>query len=309
VIEGILIEGLIYGIVTIAVYLTFRILNFADMTVDGSLPLGAAVMTVTLVAHLPPALCMLLAFAAGAAAGLATALIHTKLKIPDLLAGILVMTMLRSVSLRVMGNRANIPLLRVPTIFSQVGDWTQKLCGDPNLGVVIFCLLAAVVIKYLVDLFFHTDFGLAMACLGGNPQMIISQGMNPDNIKIIGISLSNGLVGVAGGLAAMYQGFADVSFGQGTIVAGLASLMIGEFLIHSNKVGLQTLRALLGSILYRALMYLARNYGYYIGMTPNDLNFVTGVLIIICLVASRQKIFLPKSSRDKNRMGKVPLKH
>ncbi|MDR0909531.1 MAG: ABC transporter permease [Spirochaetaceae bacterium] len=300
-IEGILIEGLVYGIMVLAVYITFRILNFADMTVDGSLPLGAAVMTVCLAQGFPPFLALLLAFLAGAAAGLVTALIHTRLKIPDLLAGILTMTMLRSVILRVMGNRANIPLLRIRTLFTDVSNFA----GLGNIGIVLFCIITVLCIKALVDLFFHTDYGLAMAAMGGNPQLIISQGMNPDMLKISGISLANGLVGIAGAYAAMYQGFADVSFGQGMIVSGLASLMLGEFVIRSNKVGMQTLRVFIGSILYRAMMYLARNYGYYIGMNPNDLNLVTGLLIIICIMISRNKISLPKTSREKNKIGKL----
>jgi putative ABC transport system permease protein len=129
-----------------------------------------------------------------------------------------------------------------------------------------------------------------MGALGANPQLIISQGMNPDVIKMCGISLANGLVGVSGAFAAMYQGFADVNLGSGMIVSGLASLMIGEFLIRSNKISVLTLRVLLGSILYRGLMYFARNYGYYIHMTANDLKLITGLLIILCIVISRRGV-------------------
>jgi putative ABC transport system permease protein len=136
-------------------------------------------------------------------------------------------------------------------------------------------------------MFFHTDFGLCLGALGANPQLIISQGMNPDMLKITGICLANGLFGIAGAYAAMYQGFSDVNFGAGMIVSGLASLMIGEFLIRSNKIGMLTLRAVLGSILYRGLMFLARNYGYYINMTANDLKLITGLLIIGCIVISK----------------------
>jgi putative ABC transport system permease protein len=289
-VEGILIEGLVYGIMVLAVFITFRILSFADMTVDGSLPLGAAIMTVGLVNGLPPALSMALAFAGGAAAGLVTALIHTRLKIPDLLSGILTMTMLRSVILRVMSNRANIPLLRTHTIFTNISGWTRQFTSDPNIGIVLYCLLVVIVIKVALDLFFRTDLGIALGALGGNPQLIISQGMNPDMLKIIGICLANGLVAISGSLAAMYQGFADVSFGQGMIVSGLASLMLGEFLLRSNRISILTLRAILGSILYRAMMYAARNYGYHIHMNPNDLNLMTGLLIIVCIIVSKQKI-------------------
>jgi putative ABC transport system permease protein len=257
------------------------------MTVDGSFPLGAAVMAAALLKGFPSPLALLLAFSAGAAGGLITALIHTRLRIPDLLSGILTMTMLFSINLRIMSNRANLSLLKSPTLFTAIIDIAAASTSHTAWALVLFCLLSVIVIKVVLDLFFHTDFGISMGALGANPQLIISQGMNPDVIKTIGICLSNGLTGVAGAYAAMYQGFADVNFGTGTIVSGLASLMIGEFLIRSNRIGLLTLRVLLGSVLYRALMYLARNYGYYINMTANDLKLITGILIIACVIISR----------------------
>ncbi|GHV75845.1 ABC transporter permease [Spirochaetia bacterium] len=277
--EGILIEGFIYGIMVLGVFLTFRVLNFADMTVDGSFPLGAAVMAVMLIKGVPPAAAIAIAFLGGAVAGLITALIHTRLKIPDLLSGILTMTMLYSVNLRVMGGRANLSLLRVPTLFTFV---------PPGIAQVILCALVVFLIKALLDLFFTTDFGLSVGALGANPQLVISQGMNPDVLKICGICLANGMVAVSGSFAAMYQGFADVGLGSGMIVSGLASLMIGEFLIRSNRISALTLRVILGSVLYRALMYLARNYGYYIHMTANDLKLITGLLIILCIIISQR---------------------
>ena len=285
-IEGILIEGFIYGIMVLGVFITFRVLNFADMTVDGSFPLGACILGVTLSGGAPFPLALFLAFAGGAAAGLVTSLIHTRLKIPDLLSGILTMTMLYSINLRVMNNRANLSLLRVPTLFSRISAWASDFMSG-GWAIVIFCLLTIILIKVLLDLFFHTDFGLCLGALGANPQFIISQGMNPEVLKITGICLANGLFGIAGAYAAMYQGFSDVNFGSGMIVSGLASLMLGEFLIRSNHIGILTLRAVLGSVLYRALMYLARNYGFHIGMTANDLKLVTGLLIIGCIVISR----------------------
>jgi len=292
-IEGMLIEGLIYGIMVLSVFITFRVLNFADMTVDGSFPLGAAVMAAAVLKGIPSPLAILLAFGAGALAGAVTALIHTKLKVPDLLSGILTMTMLFSINLRVMSNRANLSLIKTPTLFTQIIDLAKRVAGNgassehTAAALIVFCLLSVVIIKILLDLFFHTDFGISMGALGANPQLIISQGMNPDVIKTVGICLANGLVGIAGAYAAMYQGFADVNFGTGIIVSGLASLMIGEFLIRSNRIGMLTLRALLGSVLYRALMYLARNYGYYIHMTANDLKLITGILIVLCVLVSK----------------------
>jgi putative ABC transport system permease protein len=168
-------------------------------------------------------------------------------------------------------------------------------------ALVIYCVIIVAVIKVILDLFFHTDYGLSMGALGANPQLIISQGMNPDMIKMSGICLANGMVAVSGSFTAMYQGFADVNLGSGMIVSGLASLMIGEFLIRSNRISMLTLRVILGSILYRALMYLARNYGYYIHMTANDLKLITGLLFILCIIISKGGFFTGKRKRGSPR--------
>ena len=179
-----------------------------------------------------------------------------------------------------MSNKANISLLRVTTIFSGLeSEW----------GIVIFLLIFVAVLKFLLDVFYNTDLGLTMGALGSNPQLIVSQGVNPNIVRGIGICFGNGMAALAGAFAAMYNGFADVGMGTGVVVSGLASLMLGEFVLKSNKIGLQTFRVLIGSIIYRALMMLARSYGYIIHMTPNDLKLVTGVLIIICLIVSRTK--------------------
>jgi putative ABC transport system permease protein len=270
----------------LGVFITFRILNFADMTVDGSFPLGAALMATLLIKGAPSPLALLIAFCGGAAAGLLTAFIHTKLKIPDLLSGILTMTMLYSINLRIMTGRANLSLLRVQTLFTRISNWAEQLL-PVSLSIVLYCAIVVLIIKLLLDLFFHTDFGLSLGALGANPQMIIAQGMDPAVLKICGIALANGLVGISGAFSAMYQGFADVNLGQGVIISGLASLMIGEFLIRSNRISILTLRVILGSILYRCLMYLARTYGYQINMTANDLKLITGILIIICIFISK----------------------
>jgi putative ABC transport system permease protein len=282
-IQSILIEGLIYGLMVLGVFITFRILNFADMTVDGSFPLGACVMAALVVHGVNPTVAVLLAFLAGSLAGVVTAIIHSKLHIPGLLAGILTMTMLYSINLRIMGNRANISLLKYDTLFSAVENNVPHFI-NPDFAIVFVLLIIVIAIKMLMDLFFHTDFGLSMGALGSNQQMIISQGMNPQIIKAVGISLANGLTGVAGAFAAMYQGFADVGSGTGVVVSGLASLMLGEFVLRSNKISILTLRVLIGSIIYRGLMFLGRRYGYVIGLTSNDLKLITGALIIICLI-------------------------
>lgn len=285
-VQGILIEGLVYGIMALAVFITFRILDFADLTVDGSFPLGSAVAAVLLGAGASTFAGIALAFLAGAAAGAVTAVIHSKLKIPGLLAGILTMTILYSINLRIMGNRANISLLRVDTLFKWIKETVSPfMSGD--YGILIFMIIAVSLILVLTNLFFHTDFGITLGALGSNQQMITSQAMNPETIKLIGVALSNGLVAVSGALACMYQGFADVNSGTGTVVAGLASVMIGEFLLKSNRIGLLTFRVILGSILYRALMFAGRQWGYVIHLTANDLKLITGALIIACLVISK----------------------
>lgn len=303
--NSILIEGLIYGIMVLGVFSTFRVLNFCDMTVDGSFPLGACVLAACLTAGIPPVAAIFIAFLSGLVAGIATSAIYTKLKIPDLLAGILTMTMLYSVNLRIMSNKANISFLKIETLFSKIQNKAYDFFFDMGLefdvewALVFFLIVFVAVLKILMDLFYHTDLGLTMGALGSNPQLIVSQGVNPDIVRTIGICFGNGLAALAGSFAAMYNGFADVGMGTGIVVSGLASLMLGEFIIKSNRIGLQTLRVFIGSIVYRALMILARSYGYKIHITPNDLKLVTGILIIICLIVSRTDLIDRLKSRKK----------
>jgi len=299
-ISSIIIEGLIYGMMVLGTFITFRVLNFCDMTVDGSFPMGACVLAACLTHGMPVFPALIIAFLAGLLAGLVTTLIYTKLRIPDLLSGILTMTMLYSVNLRIMSNKANTSFLKISTLFSKLDDFfydafssssSDFISGlDSQIGIVLFMIAFTIILKLILDVLFHTDLGLTMGALGSNPQLIVSQGVNPDIIRGIGICFSNGLAALAGAFAAMYNGFADVGMGTGVVVSGLASLMLGEFIIHSNKIRLQTLRVLIGSIIYRALMMLARSYGYKIHMTPNDLKLITGILIIICLIITRTNL-------------------
>lgn len=285
-IEGIFVEGMIYGIMALGVFITFRILDFPDLTVDGSFPLGAALMATFILQGLNLWVALLLSFLGGTIAGIITALIHNKLKVPHLLAGILTMTMLYSVNIRILGNRANVPLLRKETLLTQVTGLTGGILPE-EYAILIFFILITLVIKCLLDLFFHTDLGLTLGALGNNEQMVISQGVNPEVLKMIGVGLSNGLVAVSGAFAAQYQGFADVGLGQGIIISGLAAVMIGEFVPKSNRIVVLTLRVILGTIVFKGIMYLGRYYGYYINMTPNDLKLITGLLIILSLVVTR----------------------
>lgn len=288
-IEGIFVEGLIYGIMVLGVFISFRILDFPDLTVDGSFPLGAALMAQCIMMGVNLWLALLIAFAGGVLAGVVTSLIHNHLKVPNLLAGILTMTMLYSVNIRVLGNRANVPLLNQETILSRVTERLTGIIPDEYI-LLVFFVVVTLVIKVLLDLFFRTDLGLTIGAMGNNEQMVISQGVNPKTLKAIGLGLSNGLVALSGAFAAQYLGFADVGLGQGIIISGLASVMIGEFLImKSNRIGVLTLCAILGSICFYAVMYVGRYYGYVINMTPNDLNLIKGILIIILLVLTQSK--------------------
>ena len=290
-IETIFIEGLIYGIMVLGLFISYRTLNFCDMTVDGAFPMGGCIMAACLLHGVPPVIAIFLAFLGGCVAGLCTTLLYTRLRVPDLLAGILMMTMLYSVNLRIMSNRANVSFLRVKTLFSSISDFfALHFPAIPSeTGILIFLIIFIAIFKCLLDLFFHTDLGLTMGALGSNEQMVISQGVNPQIVRGIGVCVGDGLASLSGAFAAMYSGFADVSSGTGVIVSGLASLMLGEFIIRSNKIGWQTFRVLLGSIIYRALMILARKYGHYIHLTANDLKLITGLLIIICLVIANFK--------------------
>ncbi len=287
-IEGILVEGLIYGILALGVFITFRILDFPDLTVDGSFPMGAVITGSCLTAGVHPLLSILIAFAGGCLAGMVTAMIHNKLKVPNLLAGILTMTMLYSVNIRILGNRANLPLMKTRTIITDVMGMTESFLGYSGT-LLLFFLIVFFLVKILLDLFFLTDMGLSLGAMGNNEQMVITLGVNPEVMKLIGVGLSNGLVATAGAFAAQYQGFADVNLGQGIVVQGLAMVMLGEFILSSNKIYILTFRVLLGAILFKAIMYFGRYYGYYIHLTPNDLKLITGLLIILSLYLSRFK--------------------
>ncbi|MFW5783147.1 MAG: ABC transporter permease [Spirochaetota bacterium] len=293
-IEGIFVEGLIYSTMALGVFITFRILDFPDLTVDGSFPLGAAVMAILISNGVNLIIAVLVSFAAGVIAGMITATIHNKLHVPNLLAGILTMTMLYSINIRVLGNRPNLPLLRQTTVLSVFTEWFGFI--PEEWALLVFFVAFSLLAKVLLDLFFRTDLGLTLGAMGNNEQMVITQGVNPEALKLIGVGLSNGLVALSGAFVAQYQGFADVNLGQGIIIAGLASVMIGEFILRSNRIGVLTLRVILGSIAFRGIMYLGRYYGYYINLTPNDLKLITGILIIASLVITQ----LRKQKRAKS---------
>jgi putative ABC transport system permease protein len=288
-IEGILIEGLVYGIMALGVFISFRVLDFADLTAEGAFPFGSVVGGSLLAAGRPVCLALLAGFAAGALAGAITSAIHHGFRVPALLAGIVTTTGLYSINLRVLGERPNLPL---------IGDLNPVMRGseswlggsaDPAWASFAAFALGSLALVALFDLFFHTELGLSLGALGDNETSVVSAGINPVALRTLGVALANGLVGLSGVLAASYQGFADVNFGQGVIAAGLASVMLGELVLRSSRIGGQLLRVLLGSILFRAIMFAGRSWGYLAGITPNDLKLLTAVLVVAALALSRSR--------------------
>ena len=267
-------QGLVYAVMAVGVYLSSRVLDFPDLTVDGSFPMGAAIAARLLIGGIHPLVGTLLAPVAGFFAGAATGILNTKLRISNLLAGILTMTALYSVNLRVMG-RANVPLLRTGTVLTVL----QEKGIPPTLSAYLLFSIVVVVVKFMVDVFLRTEFGLALRAIGDNESMIRSLGENTDSMKIIGIGIANALVALSGALVAQYQGFADIGMGIGTVVAGLASVIIGEAIIPPRSVGMGTLGAIIGSVVYRLAVFLALRLGF----APTDLKLVTALLVIAAL--------------------------
>ena len=278
-------QGFVYGIMVIGVYLTFRILDFPDLTVDGSLPLGAAISAVAITNGVNPYLSLLFALAGGIIAGMVTAVLNTKFKILHLLASILTMIALYSINIRIMSG-PNVALLGQDTVFDSVIG-----LGIPSqyAGLLIFAVFAFFVLAFIIW-FLATELGQAILATGDNPQMIRSLGVNTNTIIILGVGLSNGLVALSGALVAQNQGAADVGMGIGTIVAGLASVIIGETLFGCKTMPRAFIAALLGSIVYRLAIALA--LGLEIGgfrFNPSDLNLITALLVIGALITPNLK--------------------
>ncbi|MEM9568866.1 MAG: ABC transporter permease [Cyanobacteria bacterium P01_E01_bin.34] len=276
---GALETGLIYGLVALGVYLSFRVLDFPDLTVDGSFALGGAVAAVAIVRGMNPYEATAIATVAGGCAGLVTALLNVQLGILNLLASILTMIALYSINLRVMG-RPNLPLLNRDSIFTpfeQLG-WLP----DRWLELIVLAMIA-IAVKCFIDWFLASEIGLAMRATGANTKMARAQGISTRGMILLGMSLSNGLVGLGGALFAQTSSFADVSVGGGTIVFGLAAVIVGESLLPGRSVWVATLGSLLGSIVYRLVVALALNVDG-LGLRSQDLNLITAVLVTVALV-------------------------
>jgi putative ABC transport system permease protein len=275
--------GLLYALMALGVYITFRILDFPDLTVDGSFATGGAIAAIMITNGYSPWLASLGALAGGLAAGACTGLLHTKGKINGLLSGILMMIALYSINLRIMG-RPNLSLLGETTLFTS---------APPLLLIAVVILL----VKLLLDAFFKTDLGLALRATGDNPRMIGSFGADTDKTKIFGISLSNGLVALSGALIAQQSGFGDISMGIGMIVIGLASVIIGEAIFGSLTVFRATLAAVLGSIVYRIVVALALRVEW---LDASDLKLITALIVIVALVLpSARRSWKQKSTARK----------
>ena len=281
-----LAQGFAFVALAWGVYMAARVLRFADITPDGSFPFGAAVAAALLINDVPPILATLAAVGAGMIAGYVTGLLHTRLGVSDLLAGILVMTALYSVNLHVMG-RSNISLLQTETVATRVHRMLPFTAGwndDVTYGAVF--LVVSLVLGGILTWFLKTDFGMAMRSVGDNPAMITAQGVDRRRMIELGLAIANGLVAGSGALFAQYQGFADVSMGVGTLVAGMAAVIMGETLrIRGRSLLVTMMMVALGALLFRLLVALALR----VGLNPIDLKLMTAVFVLMALALPKLK--------------------
>lgn len=290
---GALESGLIYALVALGVYISFRVLDFPDLTADGSFPLGGAVAGVAILAGVNPWLACIFGMMAGAVAGIVTAWLHVKLGILQLLSSILVMVALYSVNLRIM-KAPNLPLLGSPTVFDNFvtpanGDWVH--CAV--IGGVVLLVMG------VLNWFFHTETGLAMRATGSNLKMSQAQGINTSWLTILGMAISNALIALAGSLFVQTQGGADISIGVGTIVIGLAAVIIGETILPSKRMALILLSGIIGAILYKLFIQIALSNEWLrsIGFGSQDLNLITALLVVIALMLPKFKAKLFRKRR------------
>lgn len=277
---GTLEQSFIFAIMVLGVYLSYKILDFPDMTVDGSFPLGGAVASVILIKGGNPILALVVATLCGAIAGLITGMIHVKLKVTNLLAGIIVMTGLYSVNLRIMG-KSNIPLFSVKHLFN--GNMI------PIVTLVILLILAKITIDYLLK----TKFGFALKALGDNETLVISLGIDEKKLKIYGLMIANSFVALSGAILAQYQGFADVGMGTGTIITGLASIIIGEAIFKKRSFISMSMTVILGTIIYRTIIAMSLK----LGMNASDLKLITSILVVGIIFLKEKKSLLGRGGK------------
>ena len=278
-------QGLLWSLMAIGVYITYRILDTADLSAEGTFPLGGAVAATLMIQGVSPLVATFVAIFAGMSAGFVTGILYTKLKIPALLSGILTMTALYSINIRIMG-RPNVSLIGQNTLF----DAIQTL-GIPNqyIPMTVGLICTAIVIG-LFYLFFHTEIGYVLRATGDNEQMVRAQGVNTDSMKILGLMLSNGLIAFSGALIVQDNGFADVTMGVGTIVIGLASVIIGEVLFANLTIAKRLMCVVLGSMIYRMIIALVLN----LGLDPIDLRLISAIVLTITLASPTFKDIISK---------------
>ncbi len=280
-------QGLLYCFMVLGVYITFRVLDFPDLTVDGSLTLGAAVCAVLVVNGTSPFVATLAGMASGAGAGTVTGLIHILLKSdsadtnygPKLISGILTSTALYTISLRIMG-RSNIPLLGEVTFFDKLGSILHMHMG--RWPLVVALLVLALIVKFIVDWFLHTDLGLSMRAIGDNEQMIRSLAVNTSLTRVIGLAVANSLVALTGALVAQQQGYTDIGMSVGVLVAGLAGVILGEAIFGTRSISWVLFSVIGGSIVYRILIALGLRVDW---IKPTDLKLLTALFVMIALGA------------------------
>ncbi|MBQ9196384.1 MAG: ABC transporter permease [Clostridia bacterium] len=266
--------GILWSIMTIGVYITYRILDIADLSVEGTLPLGAAVACSMIIKGANPYLASFCALLVGCLAGLCTGVLHTKLKIPALLSGILTMIALYSINLRIMG-APNLSILRMNTVFRPL----IRAGMASSVAIIVVGGVCALIVISILYWFFGTELGSAIRATGNNQRMVRAQGINTDTMKILGLVISNGLVGLSGALIAQSQNFADVQMGTGSIVIGLASLIIGEVLFGGKSFYHRLVALILGAVVYRLIIALVLE----LGMNPNDLKVFTAITVALAL--------------------------
>lgn len=282
IIVSALSQGLLWAILAIGVYLSYRFLNISDLTSEGSFTLGAAVCASSIVAGLSPIVSTLLALVAGSLAGLVTGILHTKFKMPSLIAGILSMTGLYSINLRIMG-KANIPLTNSDTLLTNLKN-LLGLSRDRQATIYLGIIVCVIVIALLVW-FFNTEFGFSVVATGNNDKMIRANGVDSDKTIIAGLMLSNALIALSGSLVAQYNGYADVTMGIGAIVVGLASVIIGEVLFKDGKFVVCLTGVMIGSIIYRLIVTFVVNSNF---ISANDMKLFTAVVVAVAIIVANK---------------------
>lgn len=284
IILGVFEEGLIYAIMALGVYITYKILDFPDLSVDGTFPMGAAVTAMLILKGVHPSATLFLAFIAGAFAGCVTGLIHVKLRVRDLLSGIIVMTALYSLNLRIAG-KANVPIFSKETIFDNAFLNDQLPEGLSPYTTVIILLVIVAVCKILLDLYLKTRSGYLLRAVGDNEILVTSLAKDKGMVKVIGLAIANGFAALAGSVYCHQNGFFEISSGTGTMVIGLASVIIGTKLLKRFRAVKATTAVIIGSIVYKACVSIA----IALGMEASDLKLITSVLFLLILVLSNNK--------------------